>query len=155
METENTNSRAMNIKIENASQAVTVSPEAVRLLVDFVGEKEGRTISEVDILIVESREMAQMNRSYLNHEGATDVITFDLSDSSEKGIAVQLIICDEVAIMQAGDHGLTYVQELLTYIIHGLLHTMGYDDTTPEEFEKMQIRQKTLLDEFLAENPVG
>ena len=140
---------------------------ALRDVVAFVGQAEGVGIAEIDIAIVRGDEMASHNRRFLRHAGPTDVISFDLSDqqrtdkrSSRRparaggGIAGQLIVCSDVAVRKAPLHQMTPQQELLLYVIHGLLHLMGYDDVAVRAMAKMHARQDELLREFLA-RPVG
>lgn len=140
------------INIENNSNAVELPITTVEKLITFVAQAENKKLAEVDLLIVDSAEMAEMNEQYLSHEGDTDVITFDLTDSPAEPISVQLIICDEVAIRQGKENNLPAEKELLLYIIHGLLHTMGYDDKTPEKFKIMHARQIKLLEDFLSKD---
>lgn len=119
-------------------------------LVQFVAKREGVRLGQVDISIVSSREVAQLNRRFLRHAGATDVISFDLSDMDVPGLSVQLVICAEVAIQQARARNLKPQHELMLYVVHGLLHQMGYEDESIRGGVKMQARQEELLKEFLA-----
>ena len=119
-------------------------------LVDFVATAENVNFSEVDIAIVGKREMTGINRDFLNHPGVTDVISFDLGGPGEN-IVAEIIVCSDVAVRQGKQHGQdnTPQRELLLYITHGLLHVLGYDDTTPGKAKKMYSRQEKLLDEFI------
>lgn len=103
----------------------------------------------LDILVVDADEMAEMNQTYLNHTGPTDVISFDLADLQSDGILGQLILCGEVARQQAPHFGHRPQTELLLYLAHGLLHLMGYDDRTEPERAIMHQRQQELLEQFL------
>ncbi len=119
-------------------------------LVAFVAKAQRADFAEVDIAIVGSRQSAMVNRKYLNHSGATDIITFDQSEPSLPGLRCQLVICADIARKQAQLLGGGVQRELLLYVTHGLLHMAGYDDTTPKEAEKMYARQEFLLDAFLS-----
>jgi len=118
-------------------------------LVGFVARSEEVCLESVDIAVVTSAEMARMNRRYLRHRGATDVLSFDLTDSGDDGISAQIVVCGEWAVREARarDHG--QQQELLLYIVHGLLHLMGYDDSSKRKASKMVSRQEELLYAFL------
>ena len=122
---------------------------AIREVVPFVGKAEGMRIAEVDIAIVRSAEMAGHNRRFLRHPGPTDVISFDLSGHGKSGLCAQLIVCSDLAVQQSAVHGLTPQAELLLYIIHGLLHMMGYDDVAIRAGVAMHARQDELLRAFL------
>ena len=118
-------------------------------MVEFVARAEKVQLDEIDIAAVTSRKIAALNRQYLQHAGATDVISFDLSDPGQ-GLSAQIIVCAEVAVREARVRRIGPQRELMLYIVHGLLHVMGYDDTSPQLAEKMYARQEELLEAFLS-----
>ena len=144
--------RSCEILISFSDKSVKVPQKTLKALVRFVTAREGFSIGRVDLAVVGTAEIAQHNRHFLNHAGETDVISFDLSDSAVPGISAQIIVCASVAARQAHHHGLTKAQELMLYIIHGLLHVMGYDDLSVRDHAKMASRQDELLKEFLADS---
>jgi len=142
------------LTITSRSKAMRTPRKRISQLVDFIAASENADFSEVDIAIVDEREMSTINRKFLNHTGATDVISFDLSGPGEN-IVAEIIVCSDVAVQQATRYGDKYKhykntpqRELLLYITHGLLHVLGYDDTTPGKAKKMYSRQESLLEEF-------
>ena len=88
---------------------------------------------ELGVILVGEKEMASLNQTYLGHSGSTDVITFDYRDParSSDGAAPlrgDLFICLDDARRQARQFGATWQEELVRYVVHGLLHLRGYDD---------------------------
>ena len=128
-----------------------VPRKRIAKLVDFVAAQEGQRVALADIAVVSSAEIAGHNRRFLRHGGATDVISFDLSDNLATGITCQIIVCADLAVRVGPAHGHSPTQELLLYIIHGLLHVMGYDDTDIRAGAKMHGRQDELLASFVAQ----
>ncbi len=118
-------------------------------LAAFVARQEGTTVGEVDIALVSAKDMAEMNRRYLSHAGATDVLSFDMSDNRSRGISAQIVVCTDVAVQQARLRGLPRQKELMLYVVHGLLHLMGYEDQTPRGAAKMHAREEEILDAFM------
>lgn len=57
-----------------------------------------------------------------------------------------IIISVDAARRQARDFKTTKKKELVLYLIHGLLHLLGYDDETPKEAEKMKRRQEEIFE---------
>jgi probable rRNA maturation factor len=136
------------VNISSSQTALRVPRKKITAMVEFVARSEAVQADEVDIAIVTSRRIAALNRQYLQHVGATDVLSFDLS-SPGGGLIAQIIVCAEVAVREARARRIGPQRELMLYIVHGLLHMMGYDDTTPQAAEKMYARQEELLDAFL------
>ena len=138
-----------NVVISSSQHAVRVPRADIRRLVSFLAEEEEAAIAEVDLAVVPAGEMAAMNRRYLRHAGATDVLSFDMSDDTRRGLAVQLVVCGEVAAKEAAARGLPVRHELLLYVVHGLLHVMGYEDQSVRGAAKMHAREEELLAAFL------
>lgn len=136
------------IDISMADRSIRVSRKEIEELVCFVVAAEGRTVGHVDVAIVSSDDIAEHNRRFLLHRGPTDVISFDLSDASIPGVSAQIIASAQVAKRQAPTHGTKPKDELLLYVVHGLLHVMGYDDTAVRAAARMSARQDELLRAF-------
>ena len=106
---------------------------------------------------VSEAEMAEINRSYVGHEGSTDVICFDYRQSldtlpetgdSEDDVEVEIIVCPAVAAREAAKRSLPYSRELVLYLVHGLLHTAGQDDLKPELKRIMRRKEAAALREL-------
>lgn len=136
------------IDISVSDRSVRVPRGVLAELVRFVTRREGLRVGRIDLAIVPPREMAGLNRRYLRHAGATDVLSFDLSDARTPGLSGQLAVCAELAKEQAKHHGLTPAEELMIYVIHGLLHLAGYDDQSVRSAARMRARQDELLSAF-------
>jgi probable rRNA maturation factor len=93
--------------------------------------------------------MGKYNRKYFKRGGTTDVISFDLSDDEEGALSAQVIVCGQVAARESANRGLSQQREVMLYVVHGLLHLLGYDDAEAADAAEMYLRQEDLLDEFL------
>ena len=113
---------------------------------------------EVGVHLVNSTEMAKLNRCFLDHEGSTDVITLDYvgktkSSRHEAPIIGDIFVCVDEAISQARQFRTTWQSELIRYIIHGLLHLRGFDDTAPAKRRTMKREENRLLKESSRQFP--
>ncbi len=106
-------------------------------------EKLGQP-GELRVRIVADAEMAAAHMEYLEVEGTTDVLTFDMS---EQGLLdVDILACVDEAQRRAGDLGHDRARELLLYIVHGVLHCLGYDDHEPEAYQRMHAKEDAILE---------
>lgn len=137
------------VRICSEQKSLRVPRKRIHELACFVAKAEKVAIEEVDILVVGGRKMARLHREYLSIAGETDVMSFDLTIPGSKGLAAQLIVCTDVAIKEARKRNLAPQHELLLYVLHGLLHVIGYDDQTPDDRQQMHQRQDQLLADFL------
>jgi probable rRNA maturation factor len=85
-----------------------------------------------------------LNRRYLQHDYATDVLSF-LLDSGSGWLDGEIVISADTAASQAPQYDSSAEAELLLYVIHGVLHLVGYEDTTPSERKRMLARQRRYL----------
>jgi probable rRNA maturation factor len=138
------------ISIDSKVRGFRVPRKKINELIAFVESAEKASFAEIDIAIVNDEQMATINQQFLNHEGTTDVITFDLSNEMlENGVCGEIVICCDAAAREADERKITTQRELLLYVTHGLLHLLDYDDTKPKPRTRMHARQEELLDAFL------
>jgi probable rRNA maturation factor len=123
-------------------------------------------ISEVElgINLVGAKEMARVNCQFLQHEGSTDVITFDyhavgqasrLSHSKNEkngdrrnacpALHGELFICVDDAVAQAKNFNSSWQSEVVRYVVHGVLHLLGHDDLKPDLRRKMKREENRLV----------
>lgn len=98
---------------------------------------------ELSVRIIADDEMAAAHQTHKNVPGTTDVLTFDLSDNDS--LDVDLLICLDEAKRQATARAHTPEQELLLYIVHGLLHCTGHDDHDEQQAQAMHKAEDEIL----------
>lgn len=79
---------------------------------------------ELTIVFLGSGPAKKANQQFRGKAYATDVLSFDPMEPDSFG---ELIMCPAVLQRQAKEHGLSYQQELLYMLLHGILHLLGYD----------------------------
>jgi len=102
---------------------------------------------DVGLKIVDGPTMAQLHHDYMQDPTETDVMSFDSDDLDlEQGYLGDVVACACVARREAEQREHTEQDELMFYILHGILHLLGYDDDTPIKRELMlAIQAKALL----------
>lgn len=138
--------RSAQISIRNEQRRWRIPPEPMRQLVQEV-LAEGDQTAEVAIHWIGPRRSAGMNEQFLQHEGPTDIITFDYG-STPDCLRGELFICVSEAVRQAREFGTTWKQELRRYVIHGLLHLRGYDDRDARSRQRMKREEDRLVRQF-------
>lgn len=123
---------------------IDVEPPKIEDLVRKVCDRHGVTGGTVSIAIVADETMCQINRQFLGRQGITDCISFDLSDETTEQMW-EIVVNGEKAIHEAKVRGHTPAAELALYITHGLLHYLGFDDTSPTQAKKMHAEEDRIL----------
>ena len=85
--------------------------------------------AELSVALVGDEEMRPLNAKYRKKNKTTDVLSFsaDPGISSEAGLLGDVIISIEQAKRQAKERNHSLKKELVTLLIHGILHLLGYD----------------------------
>jgi len=117
------------LALRNRQRRWRVDLSAVSVLTGrWLGEGLGLGGWELGVTLVSAPAMARLNRRWLDHEGSTDIITFDHRLSPEEPLHGELFISVDDAVEQAAGFGTTPSSELMRYVIHGVLHLQGHDD---------------------------
>lgn len=107
---------------------------------------------EISIIFLQNGDIKKINRSFLNHDYPTDVIAFNLEDTTGESLEGEVYIGFERAREQAPDFGASYREELFRLVIHGVLHLLGWEDVTPSKKRKMTARENKFLAKILNKN---
>lgn len=142
-------------------KGLTVDVAQIEAAVRAALEVEQVFSAVLSISVVGNAEIHRMNREYLQHDFPTDVISFGLEHSSppdpevvpgpeqdrgrDADIEGEIIVSAEMARDMASTAGWSASEELMLYVIHGVLHICGYDDLIPEEQTIMRKREQAVL----------
>lgn len=136
--TRNSLSSSIEIDVSDTQAYVAVDPSRVRDCVISVLGSAGRSKARISIALIDDASIHALNREYLNHDWPTDVVTFPLSSAAESTLNGEVVVSAETAIRAAAAHATTPEQELLRYVIHGVLHLCGYDDLSESDAAEMK-----------------
>jgi len=105
--------------------------------------EEGKEVGDVNLIFCSDEYLLEMNRSHLEHDYFTDIITFDYCD----GLLISgdlFISCDRV-VENADVFNVTVQEELCRVVAHGVLHLCGYGDKSEQEIEVMRQKETYYL----------
>jgi len=134
---------ATHLAITNRQRDRKVDTRRVREVAAAVLAEAGQG-AELGIHVVSAKRSAEVNWKFLQHEGPTDIITFDHGSTPER-LFGEMFICVPEAVRQATEFGTTWEAELLRYVIHGILHLRGYDDLEPAKRRVMKREENRLV----------
>jgi rRNA maturation RNase YbeY len=123
----------------NSGDRKLVFPKKTELRSFLAGvfKKEGTRLESLDFIFCSDEMLLQINRDFLQHDYYTDIISFDLG---EKGQPVQgeIYISVERVKENARDLGVSYREEMLRVLVHGILHLCGYKDKKKSDIAEMR-----------------
>lgn len=134
----------IDVALTNQQSVLAIDAQLVENAARTVLQGEGIANARVSLAVVDDEVIHQLNRQFLSHDYATDVLSFLLEESNE-GIDGEVIVSAETAIRSAGEYNWPAIHELLLYVVHGTLHLTGYDDHEEEERRQMRARETVYL----------
>jgi probable rRNA maturation factor len=142
------NGAGYQIAIIRRSPARSLSDARIRRAVRHVLQRHRVHRCDLEVVILGETGIRRLNERWLGHEGLTDVITFDLGTGRGRRpfeVVGQVNVCGPVARREAARRGVKPSAELLLYVVHGLLHLLGYDDGDPAGATRMHRKEDELL----------
>jgi len=137
----------MKIKVNtrNLNRKKRINAPRLGKIAARVLKELGKDHVELNLVFVSNQKIRALNRRWFGRDNSTDVIAWP---SGEDGLCVKrhasrlflgdIAISSDKAVQNAKEYGNTFMAELTLYVIHGILHLLGYDDMTPDGREKMR-----------------
>lgn len=135
-------------EVSSTVRRIAISPAKVRELVEATLAAEKIRDAMVSVAFVGRGTITRINREYLGHDGATDVISFGMGREAPGMPAVgDIYICPEVASRNARRLDISEREELSRLVVHGTLHVVGHDhpDDESRTRSKMWKKQERIL----------
>lgn len=105
-----------------------------------------RPVNALSIAIVHDEQMSELHERYMGDDSPTDVLTFDLRDDRRSPeIEGEIVVSADTARREAARRKLGADQELLRYVVHGVLHLLGMNDHTAAGRQQMRRAETRIL----------
>ena len=112
-------------------------------------ESEGFSVGEIVFAFFNDKDLKSLNIKYLDHDYYTDVISFN--DSKGTVLNGNIAVSVERVLENSKKFKTSFEDELLRVMVHGLLHFMGYNDSTDLEMKQMRDKEDNNLKSFHVE----
>jgi probable rRNA maturation factor len=139
----------VQIRCYDTQSALKISPSQVELLAKGLLAFKKIQTDEVIFHFVDQQTICDLHEDFFQDPSPTDCISFPIDRPEDVSGGYHLLgevfVCPEVAITYAKEHALSPYDELSMYLMHGLLHLIGYDDMTDSEEKIMREEEKTCM----------
>lgn len=118
----------------------------IRLWLEKSAQEENKKIRLLTYIFCTDDYLLHINKQYLNHDTYTDIITFDYTEGNN--LNGEIYISVQRVKENAKIYKVSFKEELLRVLVHGLLHLSGYKDKTKKEKEYMRQKETEKLNLF-------
>ncbi|MBB1554353.1 rRNA maturation RNase YbeY [Candidatus Gracilibacteria bacterium] len=138
----------------NLPENFLISEEKISEILNFIAKKVPITQRGIlNIAFLPDEEIQLLNRDYRGIDKTTDVLSFhyfdDFSDlDSATDIAGECIFSEAKILEQAAKFEHSPLKEFEILFIHSVLHILGFDHETDEDFEAMWNFEKPIRENF-------
>ena len=131
----------MKIEIINQQTLKRLNQKKIKLFVERVFAMCKVKPRAVSFLFCDDRFISGLNKKFFQRFIPTDVIAFPF-DQDNLG---EVVVSVERAVKVCAQYDNSWEEEFYFYIIHGVLHLLGYEDTTPAKKKKMFALQEKIF----------
>ena len=103
--------------------------------------------SELCLVLVGNAEIQKLNAQFRKKDYPTDVLSFPAGDQLPEGVPIlgDVVISVEKAKAQSKERRRTFNEEMVTLLIHGIVHLLGYDhERSPKDARIMERLEKKI-----------
>ncbi|UCB57406.1 MAG: rRNA maturation RNase YbeY [Candidatus Omnitrophota bacterium] len=128
----------MKIRIKNNQRKITINKKDIARIAEKILKIKGFENAELSILFTGKRNICALNKKFRNINRPTDVLAFSMREGEDAGLHPELlgdvVICPEIA-----------QGEIYLCLVHGILHLLGFDDSTDKKHSIMKREQSRIL----------
>lgn len=129
----------IHVELHRSDTSVRMPLSEVRRVVTAVCRGERISSARFSFVFIGTAAMRRIHRTYLRDDTSTDIITFSMEQDA---VDAEIYINVVRARSQARRFGVSIRNEMIRLIIHGVLHSAGYDDTTARNRTRMTAIQE-------------
>ena len=133
----------MKVEIANLQKYYKIKDYKIKQVVKEVLGKKSSS-AKLSFAFVDNNEIKRLNKKYFDTDDVTDVIAFPL-DNHKNALNGEIVVSVETAVDTADKENVDVEGEIILYVVHGLLHLLGYSDVNREDAIIMHEKESKIL----------
>lgn len=143
----------LEIAVNNQQKTKPLSARKLGLWVRKILQSLGLKHAKISVTVVDNQKIKHLHRKFLKMDSVTDCLAFGPSKGplakTGKPFLGEVVASVEMASRVGPQFGNPWDAELLLYICHGILHLLGYRDSSKTAKHKMDKKQDQVLRKIL------
>jgi len=147
--------KKLTVNLEKNTQRYRIPRKKIKYVAQHVLAACGKKRAEITIIVSSNAFIKKLNKVYKKRNANTDVLAFPFSyigaglSRSERCFLGDIIISLDQTCINARKFRTSFTDELLLYVIHGVLHILGYNDIKPNDRRIMERKQTQYFNQFV------
>jgi len=141
-----------NIRVTNHNRSRGLNERFIRSVAASILKMIKRpAATELEIVFLSDDRIRGLNKKYAGSDRSTDVLSFKLGEKEfgrPDSFIGEILISSDTAARNSKIFGSTFGEEIVLYVIHGILHLFGYDDTDARSRARMSEKENGILREL-------
>lgn len=133
----------MKVEIANLQKHYKIKDNKIKQVVKEVLGKKSNS-AKLSFAFVDNNEIKRLNKKYFDSDDVTDVIAFPLNNHNNS-LNGEIVVSVETAVDTAIKENVDVEGEIVLYVVHGLLHLLGYSDVNREDAIIMHEKESKIL----------
>lgn len=138
----------ITITIENEQSFLSIDKDDLSHTVSYVLDRYNQKEAAVSLALVDSPCIRSLKKRYFNIDEVTDVISFGLNETPSSHLECEVVVNAQLASEFATENSRDTRAELSLYVVHGLLHQLGFDDASSVAAKDMHETEDQILEEL-------
>jgi rRNA maturation RNase YbeY len=136
----------IKISIFNKEPNLKIKDSNIRELVHLVLNKTSYEKINLNFVFCNNETLNDFKLKYFNDDVLTDIVTFPLRNDSE--LEAEIYISSEMANVNAQQFKVSLNNEISRLIVHGILHLIGFDDSSEQKKKAMFKKQEQIISNY-------
>lgn len=137
----------IKVQLFDKQSDLVIDPKSVQKVVSAALALEQSQADELSVYFVDTKEICHLHEEFFDDPSVTDCISFPMD--SDKSLGYQFLgevfVCPKTAIDYVAERGGDPYSEATLYLVHGILHLLGYDDIAEEDERVMRDKEKKIM----------
>lgn len=138
----------MKITVKNLQKKIPISPKRTKeAVLSALSSQDIKKSGEITVCFVNDKKIRRLNSRFHGRDASTDVLAFDIGSppGMPGGVFADIVVSAETAARNAVAYNTSSSYEAYLYVVHGVLHILGWQDRNTRERNRMQARAEAVL----------
>jgi probable rRNA maturation factor len=136
----------IKISVYNKQKSLKISSPSVKEVVATTLSFYNASCDEIAIHFISTSSICKLHQEFFNDPAPTDCISFPYDPAGSPGCFLgEVFVCPETARDYVEKKGKDVYEEVMLYIVHGILHLLGWDDLEESDRKKMKKEERRVM----------